>query len=476
MFVLSYTVAFLGSKFVGLSSGYALDDYSVVSGDNPHGLAAFFLSQGRYTNAALDVLLRASDLNMTNFSVLALFASLIFSALFYVSTFTPRPTQRPALVVAAAALLGAHSYYTEYVTFRQSALPMSVMFAMLWIGVKQYRIAVLDGNKPVPRLLGALAAGIVAMGANQLALCFAAIAVLYVHLAESASQTPYARLRSMMRALALTAAAGATLAAGNLLVAGAARSMADVPKDPRAALISASKLQERSQQLAEFMPKLLFQAEPIASAPAKILALLSVLLLLVPLSRRQLPDTCVALVFAVAALAIALLPHMLSGTWWPVPRTLIAIPMVFAGIISLLSDRDRWRAGVSAGLAIGAAVLFCAHSNAVLLNQQRVNRWDVAQAQAIANRAAEHFPDNKGKFAIVGGSWAYAVAPRAAQGDMNVSALSVGWAIDPLFDEATGMNLQVRAAPDLAEACAGRRPFPSDDGMLAHGDEIIVCL
>ena len=478
MFALSYAASFIGSKFIGFSSGYALDDYTVLSGEHPQGLLDFFLSQGRYTNGLLDLLLMASDLKMTNFSVVALLATLVFSLLFYMTVFAPRSNQRPSLVVAVAALLGAHSYYTEYVTFRQSALPMSIMFAMLWIGAVQYRLAVFDRNRTALRLLGALAAAVIAMGANQLALCLAGIAVLYMHMTESVTsqQAPSAAFKGTVRALVVTAAVGLALVVSNLAVAGAARSIAGVSKDTRATLISTSQLSERVDQLAELMPTLLVKAEPIASRPAKLLLLLSALVLLIPFNRKQLQDTWVALVFATTAWVIALLPHIVSGTWWPVPRTFIAIPMVFAGTICLLSQDRGWRAALSAALALSAAVLFCASSNAALLNQQRVNRWDISQAQAIATHVVERFPQNKGKMAIVGGKWAYPSAPGAVQGDMNVSALSVGWAIDPLFDEATGINLTVRSAPELSGECAGKAPFPSEEGTFAKGDEVIVCL
>ncbi len=479
LFALAYASAFLGSKYLGLSTGYALDDYA-VSHTSPEGLAGFFLSQGRYTNAVLDTILRASDLNMTSFSVIAFIATLIFSTLFYLAVFKPDSRQQPSTIAAAAALLGAHSYYTEYITFRQSALPMSVMFAMLWVAIGQYRIAMFTADGRTVRLAVAAAAGVIAMGANQLALCYAAIAVLYMHLAvpmaglREGSAAPL--LPQVSKAVALTAACGFVLSAGNLLAAMIGRIVGHVGTDGRAALVSAGQLPERAAQLMELMPRLLIKAEPIAATPAKVLLLLSVLLALLPFGRAYVRGRLLVLLFAATAWGIALLPHVVSGTWWPVPRTLVAIPMVFAGVLVLCSHAGQLQLRVSAGLALAAAVLFCAHSNAILINQQRVNRWDIAQAQDIASRVAERFPQKHAKLAIVGGKWSYAVAPQAAQGDMNLSALSVGWAIDPLFDEATGIDLSVRSAPELAETCAGKPVFPSPESTIEAADEIIVCL
>ncbi|MDV3469684.1 hypothetical protein RZA67_13250 [Stenotrophomonas sp. C3(2023)] len=478
LFTLAYVCAFLSSKFMGLTVGYALDDYA-VSHPGAEGLAAFFISQGRYTNAALDALLHASQLNMTSFSVVAFLATLIFSALFYLEVFNPRTPARPSIVVAMAALLGAHSYYTEYVTFRQSALPMSVMFGMLFFAARQYRLA-WAGDRRVLRLTGALLAALVAMGANQLALCFAAIGLLYMHLSATVELPGHAsfpeQAKSVGKAIALTGIAGAALSIGNLLLAKVIRLLAGVESDGRAALVAFDQLPERAHQLLDLMPTLLIKAEPIASTPAKALLMLAVLTVLLPLSSPRRRTVLVALGFAICSWGIALLPHAVTGAWWPVPRTLVAIPMVIAGTLGLSTGLGRVQAGVAAALTLAAAVLFCAHSNAMLTNQQRVNRWDIAQAQEIAYRVAERYPESYSKLAVVGGTWAYPVAPLAAQGDMNLSAFSIGWAIDPLFDEATGTDMTVRVAPELAEMCASRPKFPAPEATIESGGEIVVCL
>lgn len=478
LFAIAYACAFLSSKFMGLSVGYALDDYA-VSHPGADGLAAFFISQGRYTNAALDVLLQASQLNMTSFSVVAFLATLIFSTLFYLEVFNPRSTSRPSIVVAMAALLGAHSYYTEYVTFRQSALPMSVMFGMLFIAARQYRIA-LSGDNRALRLAVATAAGVVAMGANQLALCYAAIGLLYLHLATAAELSAVTSFRvyarAIWKALLCTLFAGVALSAGNLVLAKVMRMLVGVGANGRATLVTLEQLPERAVQMMELMPTLLIKAEPIASAPAKALLLMGIIAVLIPLSAPRRRVVLTALVFALCGWAIALLPHALSGSWWPVPRTLVAIPMVLVGVLGLSHGIGRRQAGIAAAIIVSAAVLFCAHSNAALINQQRVNRWDIAQAQEIAYRVAERYPEKHGKLAVVGGKWAYPVAPLAVQGDMNLSALSIGWAIDPLFDEATGTDLTVRIAPELADLCATKAKFPATDSTVESADEIVVCL
>jgi hypothetical protein len=478
LFAIAYACAFLGSKFMGLSVGYALDDYA-VSHPGADGLAGFFISQGRYTNAALDWLLQASQLNMTSFSVVAFLATLVFSTLFYLEVFNPRSTAKPSIVVAMAALLGAHSYYTEYVTFRQSALPMSVMFGLLFIAVRQYRMA-LSGDNRVLRLVVATAAGVVAMGANQLALCYGAIGVLYLHMTAAVEMPAGSSLREQAKAtcsaLLCTLLAGIALSAGNLVLAKIMRMLLGVGSNGRATLVTLEQLPERAVQLMDLMPAILVRAEPIASTPAKAFLLMGICAALIPLSAPRRRVALIAVVFALCGWAIALLPHAVSGTWWPVPRTLVAIPMVLAGVLGLSHGLGRWQAGIAATLTVTAAVLFCAHSNATLINQQRINRWDIAQAQEIAYRVAERHPEKHAKLAVVGGKWAYPVAPLAVQGDMNLSALSIGWAIDPLFDEATGTDMNVRVAPELTDLCAARSKFPAADSTVESAEEIVVCL
>lgn len=477
LFLVTYTVAFFASKYQGFSIGYALDDYA-VSHPSADGLAGFFLSQGRYTNAALDVLLNSSGLNMTSFSVIALLGTLAFSGLFYLEVLRPRHDTPAPMVAAVAALLGAHSYYAEYVTFRQSALPMSIMFAMLYFAIRQYRIARSADSASWGRLAIAFLAGVVAMGANQLALCYATIAVLFIELSAISTDIDFGRVRgkSLVKAVGLVMATGLALVVGNLVVASLGRMITGIAADSRATFISIEAVPERARQLLELMPTLLVKAEPIAAAPVKALLLLGLFVAVLPMRSKRIRVSLFALLFGLTAWSIALLPHAVSGTWWPVPRTLVAIPFALAGMLALSTQLERNQARVSALLVLTAAVLFSAHSNAMLQNQQRVNRWDIAQAQEIAYRVAERYPQMHGKLAIVGGKWAYPVAPLAAQGDMNLSALSVGWAIDPLFDEATGTDLTVRAAPELAETCSGRAAFPSLESTIETADEIIVCL
>lgn len=478
--LLSYCAAFLVSKYVGLFPGYAIDDYQIISRQQEGEQIAFFLTQGRYGTALIDFLLQGSSLNMLSFSVVSLIASMLFSGLFFTTVLAPSIETPRAALASISAVLGAHSYYAEYVTFRQSALPMSMMFALIWLAARSYRKAVSnDEHRPRHIILATLAGG-TAMGFNQLAVCYCAAAALYIHLQLPISDhsSPKSSLtKALLRATLFSALVGAVLIGINVLLSAGLRSAFDMPTDGRAAMLAMSQLGERTHQLGALIPQLLFRYEPVASPLAKLTCLAGIAILLIPLRTSELRISFIAFYFLLLGLAITLVPVTLSSTWWPVPRTLISIAFVLAGTASLLfSQQKPRRLLASTTLFMISALLFSAHSNSLLLNQQRLNRWDITQAQAIAIRAATEFPDAPGKIAIAGAHWHHSLAPGIAQGDMNTSALAIGWAVDALFDESTGTDMSVRSAPELVSTCEGRKPFPAKDSMLEVEGEVLVCM
>lgn len=478
--LLSYCAAFLVSKYVGLFPGYAIDDYQIISRQHEGEQIAFFLTQGRYGTALIDFLLQGSSLNMLSFSVISLIASMLFSGLFFTAVLAPAADTSRAALASIAAVLGAHSYYTEYVTFRQSALPMSMMFVLVWLAALSYRKAISsDGNRATNLILATLAGG-GAMGFNQLAVCYCAAAVLYIHLnllLRDESVAKRSLLGALLRATLYSAATGAVLIGVNVLLSACLRLALDIPTDGRASVLAMSQLGERAGQLATLIPQLLYRTETVASPLAKLTSLAAIIILFIPLRASELRGSLIALYFLLAGIAITVVPVTLSSTWWPVPRTLISFAFVLAGTAMLLLSREKPRRQIAAtALFVVSALLFCAHSNSLLLNQQRLNRWDIAQAQAIALRAAADHPAVSGKIAITGAHWYHSLAPGIAQGDMNTSAMAIGWAVDALFDESTGTDLSVRSAPELAPACEGRQPFPAKDSMIEVDGEVLVCM
>jgi len=153
---------------IGFTPGYGLDDYGIIRRGAGESLVDFFVSQGRYGSALMDVVLHASNLTMASFSTIGLAATIVFSGLFFKDALNLPRTSSPVLAVGLGALLGSHPYYAEYVSFRQAALPMSAMFLGLWTALRLYRLALQDEAR-VFNLLASLFAATLAMGFNQLA-------------------------------------------------------------------------------------------------------------------------------------------------------------------------------------------------------------------------------------------------------------------------------------------------------------------
>ncbi|MGF0669378.1 hypothetical protein ACSYHF_02685 [Stenotrophomonas maltophilia group sp. P373] len=477
LFVISYVVAFVVSKYLGFSPGYALDDYHIISAQQDGENISFFISQGRYGSALIEAALRGSGLNMASFSVVSLIASMVFSGLFFASVLSPDARTSAFTTAAAAAVLGAHSYYSEYVTFRQSALPMGMMFGLMWLSSVAYRQ--FRCSNQLKHAAIALLAATGAMGFNQLAVCYCASAILYMHLKETASSQIEAGACLKAAAWGTVAAAGtgALLIVANTALSALLREALSLSTDARASLLGIAQVPERGAQILSLIPQMLYRSETVASPLAKLTLLAGIAALVIPLGRKELRNSFLAIYFFSIGTAITLVPVSLSSTWWPVPRTLVSLAFVLVGTASIISADGRRRRSILAGaLFTVSALLFAAHSNTVLLNQQRLNRWDMAQAQAIALRSTAQFPEASGRIALSGANWYHPLAPGIAQGDMNTSALAVGWAVDALFDEATGLDLHVRNAPDRAAICENRQPFPARDSMIDIDGEVVVCL
>lgn len=481
LFLLAYLVFFLASKLIGFTTGYALDDYPIVRQANNASLVDFFLSQGRYGNALMETILHACNLTMSSFSTIGLTATALFSGLFYKDTLALPAKAPKTLAIGLGAFLGAHPYYTEYVSFRQAALPMSLMFVGMWLSLRFYRKAFQIGAGRISALISSLLIATLIMGTNQLAVSFLAIAALCVHIQRlqngefSKASRTFAH-QTWLIPIAHAVLVGAALIVCNQLVAKLTLVAFDITSNQRTALVPLDMLSQRGNELIKLLPVLWAKSETVASWPPKALALAAFIILLATSLRKHSPYARLAIVTFLAATAAALIPVAASEAWWPVPRTLIAIPFALAVSIGVLapvaSSRQPW-VGI---MLIVSGFIFAAHSQSILFNQQRLNRWDQMQARDISQLAAAKFPEVASKLAIVEPRWSHDIAQEITQGDLNVSALSVPWAIDSLFDESTGRDQQVRLAPEFGEICASSPKYPDPASMHLEKDEVIVCL
>lgn len=479
LFFIAYAAFFFVSKFSGFLPGYALDDYKIISQLTPEELSSFYVSQGRFTSALVDGALALANLRLTDFYIVGLLAIGVLSGLFFraalqFSSSTPR-----IFIIACAAVLGSHPYLAEYTTFRQSAFLMA-LFNLFCLGAfLAYLKADASPQKRWRYLLLSCSLAVLALGVNQLGAAYLCIALIAYHTSAIKLRTDSAAVvqpRNLARALVISGCYGTAITVGYLIVAVLSASAFGQSGDGRTELLSLAGLSQRIGEAATLVASIFVLDEVVASSVSKLLLLAGLLAALLPLSRQRLSSTAATLVFFAAATLIALLPILVSGTWWPVPRTLIVVIFATVTTLSLCQDGSGVQLRVAAVLALAGSVFFVGHSNALLGNQLRLNRWDIAKANQIAAVTTARFPDAS-RIVLSGTRWYHSSAPSIAQGDMNVSALAVGWAVDPLFDEATGKDVQVRLASDEENLiCKGRFEFPHPDSLVETGDEVLVCL
>ena len=476
LFVATYFIAFIISKYVGFSLGYALDDYIVTSKANADSLIHLFLSQGRFSFAIVQHLLTTTNLSMSDFHTIALVGISLFSGLMFSSMLNAPECDNPLTIISIASLLGTYPYFAEYVSFHQAALPMALMFLFLWLSFDNYSKWVKHSFHGAMHPAIVVIFAVIAAGFNQLAFSFLCIGLL-VFTAQRVT-TPLGSPKSKWWMPFYTSACGG-IAVGipYLLVAYIVRIVYGVPSDARATMLSVADMPERVNQVLGLVIKIFIEKEPIVSVAAKAALLISLLAVAVFTSAARLRNTAYTLSIFVTAIGLALLPIAISGTWWPVPRTLIAVPFAFAGAILLLSrEQARWRSLVSFVALSIASLLFTAHSNAILTNQLRLNRWDLSTARDIFTAASQRFPEETGGIVLNDPKWSYPAAPGIADGDLNVSALSIGWAAKPVFKEATGRDVNVRTSTDFTNECSAKGIFPAGTSLFVHGDEVVVCM
>lgn len=480
LFFCAYLLFFFLSKFSGFLPGYALDDYRIISQVLPNDLGPFYVTQGRFTSAIFDLVVSSAHLRLNDLHVVGLFASAVFSGWFFRTALPFGSSVSRSYVFACGALLGSHPYYTEYVTFRQSASLMAFMY-LLCLGafVAYIRAREIQAKRRGLWLLLSWVLAVLALGVNQLAaayLCIAVVAYEFIDARTRANPHGLAEPRHFLRATAVAAAYGAAITVGYLVVALLSAKALGQSGNARTELLAMSAIPGRVVEATNLAISIFARNEVVASATAKLAVLAGLVVALLPLNRRRLSSAVLAAVFFAMATLIALLPILVSGTWWPVPRTLIAVVFATVATLCLCQDGSRRQLRIAAFFVLFGSILFAGHSNALLSNQARLNRWDMEKANQIVAAVQTRFPDAD-RIVLSGASWFHGSAPSIAQGDLNVSALAIGWAIDPLFDEATGQDVHIRtAATEEDGICAGRPAFPHSDSLVDRGDEVLVCL
>lgn len=472
-FAISFSLLFFASKSLGLTIGYSLDDYATL-GSAKGQMQGFFISQGRFTFALLQSLMDSSNLLQPELAGLGFILSaggLMFVCWVTVSRWLQKHLM---LAIALGALLGAHPFFAEYVSFRQSLFPMGVCFVLI---AGATILLAQDAPETITRLLLASSLAAMASGINQLAMAFFCIAVLGISLQKNIHLPPF---HALLLAVKTTAVAGSVASVFYLTIFGITSSMVAVDNNARMALLSFGDISERSSDVAVLLTSIFGGSHPLVGSIAAICVAIAILVLSIRVSARleQWMQVLIGGIVMVLAIAIALLPTSISGVWWPVPRTLIALPLAVALGIAILSCRaSRVQLGSANVTLFIAAAIFSGKSGALLLDQQRLNRWDIGLARDIVQKISEGRKiDASTSILIHRAKWAHEIDKNMPIGDANLSALSVDWAVNALFEEATGRRLNVKLGAQSDRICERSPSFP-DSGAIHESDgSVHVCL
>jgi hypothetical protein len=473
-FAASFLILFFASKSLGLTLGYALDDYATLAAVNGH-LQGFLFSQGRFTFAVLQAVLDFSDLKQPELAGLGFFLSAGGLLLVCWVTLATWLQKHRLLAIAVGALLGAHPFFAEYVSFRQALFPMGVCFAL----IAGATILLIQEKAPatISRLCAAAGLAAVASGINQIAMAFFCIAALGISLQKSINLPPF---RAVLLAVKSTALLGGLASIFYLAILGITIHMVAVNLNTRVSVLGSSEVSGRARDVAVLLVSVFGGKHPLVGPLAAICTVIAIIALGVRASTRpgQWAYVLVGAFVIGLGIATALVPAALIEVWWPMPRTLIALPLaVTLGIAILSFGASRIQVQAASGALFIAVAIFAGKSGSLLMDQQRLNRWDIGLAREILLKIAEGRQiDALTPIVIHRAKWAYDIDQGMPIGDANTSALSVGWAVDALFEEASGRRLKITLETQPDKICTNVPVFPNEGSILEVNKTIHVCL
>lgn len=481
------------SKGVVLFRGFSIDDYSLGNGVDDKALSLFF-SQGRYLMALIFGGLESLGVNAGDlFFPLGLLVLVLQSA-FVVSVFRFVGVERLPAAGLVGALVVAHPYLAEILTFRL-VLPSycaALMFSIVTLEALVRHPSTWRGRSV------ALLATLAMVFTYQVFLNYFAIAIAFALLLAFLSERDEGRPALFSRQIywRVVDLIAVSLISGLLflIATGLARYYGINGDVDRAKTISVAEFPERTRQVYSALANIYWMNEPVYSGWMKVLVAAVILFSIVIILWRIVLTTRIkgAQKYAVLSLFILVLFIPLSiglivafRTWWPVPRVVAHVSMLL-GLILLSADFClknfahrglKFAASVSRGVILVGFVFL---SNQILIDQQRLNDWDRLMANRILSRL-ETLPNfNEIRYvSISGGAWAFPKKLRTIQGDLNVSSFYPEYSKVALLSEISGYELKNADASGVAKAeeyCKGRQTWPHADSLAIFGDLAVVCL
>ncbi len=480
------------SKGVVLFRGFSIDDYSFANGIGEKELGLFF-SQGRYLMALIFWVIESIGVNSGDLYFPLGILALILQSIFVVSIFRFVGVERLPTAGLVGALVVAHPYLTEILTFR-SVLPSycaALIFSILALE------ALIDRPSTWSRRTIALLATLGMVFTYQVFLNYFAIAIAFALILNLISEnnnqaTIFAKggREKAVDLIVVSVIAGIVF----LGMTGVARYYGVSGDVDRAQIIALTNVPERMSQIYSSLANIYWLDEPVYSGWLKVLVAAIVLYSLSIIFwsilstgdgrgvLRSIFFSVLILIFIIAA-SLGLIVAFKS--WWPVPRV-VAHVSVLLGLIFLsadfcLQDPRRIKMRLVAGLSRSVVLVgFIFLSNQILVDQQRLNDWDRLMANRIVLRLEmiSNFEDIK-FVSINGGSWAFPKKLRTIQGDLNVSSFYPEYSKVSLLSEISGYKLEYANASDAAKGadyCRGKRSWPHAESLVVFGNLAVICL
>lgn len=492
LFLMVLTAAVF-SKGVVLFRGFSIDDYSFASGVGEKELSLFF-SQGRYLMALIFWLIESIGVNSGDLYFPLGILALVLQSIFVVSIFRFVGVERLPTAGLVGALVVAHPYLTEILTFR---LVLASYCVALVFSILALEALIVRPSSCIGRAI-ALLATLGMVFTYQVFLNYFAIAAAFAILLtliplKGNNQSAILARGGFERAVDLI---GVSVVSGIVFLAitGMARYYGVTGDVDRAKIIALSDIPERLSQMYSSLANIYWLDEPVYSGWLKILVAAIIVYSTSIIfwrilsagekkGRRRNTFFSVLILMLIVPASLGLIVAFKS--WWPVPRVVAHVSVLF-GLILLSADfclqnPVRIRVGFVTGISRFITLVgFVFLSNQILVDQQRLNDWDRLMANRIVSRLEmiANFENIK-SVSISGGSWAFPKKLRTIQGDLNVSSFYPEHSKVSLLSEVSGYKFEYANADDAvkgAEYCKDRQPWPHAESVVVFGNLAVICL
>jgi hypothetical protein len=489
LIIIIFVAAVLAKGSV-IFGGYAIDDYVLSRGALDLGL---FFSQGRYIAAAIVWFVESIGANINDMYFSLGIVTLFLQSVFVVSILRFVGVENSPAAGLVGAIMVAHPYLTEILTFRM-ALPYYSVSLIL-------SIIALEMVTRRPLTWGARAIALLAtfgmLFTYQVFLNYFAVAIIFTFiygqvLHHKNDQSLAINNIHRERALTLTIIS-AVSAIAFVLIIWLTKALGLNRMTGRSNFITFDEIPERIAQISSALGRIYWSAEPVFSGWLKSLVALMLVMSIVIIFRHLIIGKWNNFIINVLLIFIALIllaPVSLGviipfKDWWAVPRVIAHVAMII-GLIFLVADsciQDSGNRFLKSIIFISRIVVlagFVILSNQILADQQRINQWDKMMANRIISRLEMHRDFGNVKFVYISqSSWGFPAKFRTAQGDMNISAFYPGYSRVPLLSEVSGYRLVGAVGSKAAlgeEYCKAKQPWPHAESITVDDDVAIVCL